>query len=182
MADDLLGTASYQANPRGPQPDFRASRFAAVAAGLGRLMQTGGVWTPEHGPDCMFISIVTDAPLESSLPMREPPPCANCDAMPCIAACPTCALATETVEVTVSGQTERIGRLDWLRCEWAKRYGLVGDAGPRWIGSQTNILPPAGPLTIEQVAEAYAQLDPVQKHWMCIVEPCLRACHLHTRR
>ncbi len=179
VVDDLLGTASAQANPRGPQPDFRSSRFAAVAAGLGRLMHTGAVWTPEHGPRCHFISVVTDAPLAAASPLSQPPPCEGCGQMPCLSACPTAALSSQAIEVTVAGQRERFGRLDFLRCEWAKRYGLVGDEGPRWIGSQTDIRPPEGPLTLDQVAEAYAQLDPVQKHWMCIVEPCLRACHLH---
>jgi len=182
ITDDLMGTGSVQINPRGHQPDFRASRFAAVAAGLGRLMHTGGVWTPEHGPRCLFIAIVTDASLEPAPPLAGPSPCETCEAKPCVSACPTGALLGELVEVEVCGQRERFGRLDWLRCEWAKHYGLVGDAGPRWIGSQTDIAPPLGKLTIEQVAEAYAQLDPVQKHWMCIVEPCLRACHLQTLR
>jgi hypothetical protein len=86
------------------------------------------------------------------------------------------ALADETVAVTMDGQSLSFGALDWLRCDWAKKYGLVGDEGPRWIGSQTDIAPPDHPVTEADILEAYARLDQVQKHLLCVVEPCLRAC------
>lgn len=177
VTDDLMGTASYQANPRGPQPDFRSSRFAAVAAGLGHMTHTGAVWTPEWGVACLFISIVTDAPLASTPLLAGGPPCEGCD-RPCVDACPTGALRSEPVCVEVEGRQVRLGALDWLRCEWAHRYGLVGDEGPRWIGSSTDIPPPNGTVTVDALVEAYAALDPTQKHWMCVAEPCLRACHM----
>jgi hypothetical protein len=81
----------------------------------------------------------------------------------------------------MEGRAISFGALDWLRCEWAKRYGLVGAEGPRWIGSLTDIYPPDGEVTPGDLLSAYAQLDPSQKHFLCIVEPCLRACHLHLR-
>ncbi|MCD6352280.1 MAG: hypothetical protein J7M26_09195 [Armatimonadetes bacterium] len=177
VADDLMGTASAQANPRGRQPDFRSSRFAAVAAGLGHLLHTGAVWTPEYDTRAFFISLVTDAELPATPLLEGESPCEDCP-RPCVAACPTAALGHDDVQVTIEGRTLNFGTLDWLRCEWAKRYGLVGDAGPRWIGSQTDLPPPEGPLTPEDVMQAYAQLDPSQKHLLCIVEPCVRACHL----
>lgn len=176
VVDDLLGTGSVQANPRGRQPDFRASRFEAVAAGLGQMLHTGAIWTPEHDTRLLFISIVTDADLEGTPLLEAEVPCESC-AHPCIAACPTAALAAETLKVHLNGREISFGALDWLRCEWAKRYGLVADEGPRWIGSATDIKPPEGRITPEQLLAAYAQLDPSQKHLMCIVEPCVRACH-----
>jgi len=180
VVDDLLGTGSLQANPRGPQPDFRCSALAAVAAGLGHLLHTGAVWTPEYDTRVLFISVVTDAPLPPSPLLDEAAPCAACD-RPCVAACPTKALSTTTVTVEMEGRAISFGALDWLRCEWAKRYGLVGAEGPRWIGSLTDIYPPDGEVTPGDLLSAYAQLDPSQKHFLCIVEPCLRACHLHLR-
>lgn len=177
VADDLMGTASVQANPRGRQPDFRSSRFAAVAAGLGLMLHTGAVWTPEHDTRAFFISILTDAPLAATPLLDAEAPCATCD-HPCVPACPTAALVAETLRVDLEGRTLNLGALDWLRCEWAKRYGLVADEGPRWIGSATDILPPEGKVRPDDLLAAYAQLDPSQKHLLCIVEPCVRACHL----
>lgn len=176
VADDLMGTGSVQANPRGLQPDFRCSRFAAVAAGLGQMLHTGAVWTPEHDTRGLFISIVTDAPLPATPLLDAPSPCDSCD-HPCVSACPTAALGADTVEVQVEGCSVSFGALEWVRCEWAKRYGLVADEGPRWIGSPIDIQPPEGKVTPDDILAAYAQLDPSQKHRMCIVEPCVRACH-----
>jgi epoxyqueuosine reductase len=181
VADDVTGTGSAQANPRGPQPDFRASAFAAVAAGLGQMLHTGAVWTQEYGTACLFISVVTDAPLPPTPLVQGEPPCARCS-RPCVRACPTAALGEETLTVELAGQRLSFGKLDWLRCEWAHRYGLVGAEGPRWIGSQTDLPPPPGLLNVDQLAAAFAQLDPLQKHWLCVVEPCVRACHLTSQK
>lgn len=177
VVDDVTGTGSFQANPRGPQPDFRSSAFAAVAAGLGHMLHTGAVWTPEYDTRVLFISIVTDAPFEPTPLLDDTPPCETC-ARPCVDACPTGALGAETVTVELEGHRICFGALDWLRCEWAKRYGLVGAEGPRWIGSLTDIYPPQGKVTPDDLLAASAKLDPSQKHFLCIVEPCLRACHL----
>ena len=65
---------------------------------------------------------------------------------------------------------------DRLRCEWAKRYALVGAEGPRWGGQTTDARPPVGAITPEAIAEAYAAKDPIQKHFTCVLEACLKAC------
>jgi len=180
VVDDVLGTASEVTNPRQRQPDAFASRFAAVAAGLGTLLHTGAVWAPPFGTLGRFIAVVTDAQLDATPLFTEEAPCANCP-KPCVEACPTCALSSETVTVQLDGQTIGLGALDWLRCDWAKKYGLVAAEGPKYMGSQTDIAPPDAPITTDDIVKNYAQLDPVQKHWMCIVEPCLRACHLQMK-
>lgn len=178
VVDDVLGTASAVANPRGRQPDANASRFAAVAAGLGTLLHTGAVWALSFGVRARFISVVTDAPLPPTPLVTQPPPCPHCP-HPCLSACPTQALSADTYTVAIDGHSFSFGVLDWLRCDWAKKYALTGAAGPRWMGSRTDLLPPPGPVTEEVLTEAYASLDPVQKHWLCIMEPCLRSCFRH---
>ena len=39
------------------------------------------------------------------------------------------------------------------------------------------MLPPeSGKIQPEMLAEAYAQKDPIQKHFTMVLEPCLQAC------
>ncbi len=181
VVDDLLGTASSVITPRGRQPDASASRFAAVAAGLGALMHTGSVFAPPFGNRARFIAVVTDAEFRQSPLFTGSSPCAACTAKPCIPACPTRALRPETITFELEGRPFTFGRLDRLRCDWAAKFGLVGAEGPRWIGSATDILPPDRPLRIDDIIENYAKLDPIQKHWMCVIDPCLRRCLLSGR-
>jgi len=183
VTDDLMGTASTVITPRGRQPDASACRFAAVAAGLGALMHTGGVWTPPFANRGRFIAVVTDLELPETPLFAESAPCAACTEKPCIAACPTQALDERQHTIEVDGIEYRFGLIERLRCDWAAKYGLVGDEGPRWIGSYTDIPPPQDrAVTIDDVVENFAKLDPTQKHWMCIVEPCLRCCALRLGR
>jgi len=178
VADDLMGAASAVVTPRGRQPDASASRFAAVAAGLGTLMQTGAVWAPPFGNRVRFISIVTDAEFTPAPLFSDPAPCENCADKPCITACPTRALHADRTVLKLDDREFRFGHMDRLRCDWAAKFGLVGDEGPRWIGSYTDIPPPDRPLAVEDIVENYARLDPTQKHWMCVIDPCLRRCAL----
>ena len=50
-----------------------------------------------------------------------------------------------------------IGKWDRLRCEWAKKYALVGDEGPKWGGQSTDVKPPPGNLAPEDIMKAYAE-------------------------
>ncbi len=175
VSQDLCGSGTVVANPRGPQPDALANRFAAVAAGLGHLGLHGAVITPEFGIAQRFITIATDAELPADAPLLMDSPCSYCD-RPCLAACPVQALAQETIEVRSDGYCAELAEWDRLRCEWAKRYALVGEAGPRWGGQTTNLRPPEAEITPEVLSAAYQQKDPIQKHFTCILEPCLKAC------
>ena len=85
----------------------------------------------------------------------------------------------ESIESTTQHATYRLARWDRLRCEWAKKCALLGDEGPKWIGQALNIMPPAGKIAADQIAEALKQRDAIQKHWTCILEGCLKACQLH---
>ncbi len=182
VVHDLCGTASHVITPRGLQPDALSSRFAAAAAGLARIGWHGAPITPEFGVTQRFISIVTDAPLEPTGPRDLDDCCEGCD-RPCVTACPVGAIPAEDgAEVAVGGTAQRFARLDGLRCDWAKKYGLVADEGPGLMGQTTDIGPPDGEITTDHIAAALAQKDPVQKHFTCVVERCLQACHRRLAR
>jgi hypothetical protein len=173
---DLDGAAGEVVTPRGLQPDAFSSRFAAVAAGLATIGLHGAPLSPAYGVTQRFLSIVTDAPLAPSPTPELPDPCADCD-RPCLAACPVAALASEArVELAVAGCPVRLAALDRLRCDWAKKYGLVAAEGPGLMGQTTDLPPPEGAITAEDIAVAMREKDPVQRHWTCVVERCLQAC------
>ncbi|MBM3475178.1 MAG: hypothetical protein FJX75_18095 [Armatimonadetes bacterium] len=175
---DLDGTASQVLTPRGLQADALSSRFAAAAAGLATIGRHGAPITPEFGVTHRFVSIVTDAPLP---PTRAdiPDPCEDCP-HPCVTACPVGAIAEqETVTVRIGGAEHTLGAFDCLRCDWAKKYGFVAAEGPGLMGQTTDIAPPEGPISVQQIVDAMALKDPVQRHWTCIVERCLQACQRH---
>ena len=178
ITTDLSASGTVVANPRGAQPDALANRFAAVAAGLAWIGLHGATITPDYGVTQRFIAIVTDAPLPTDEPDGNHWPCADCDA-PCVEACPVGALSEDDCVVVGCGDYEGcIGKWDRLRCEWAKKYALVGDEGPKWGGQTTDVKPPAGKITPEQIAEAFKEKDPIQKLFTCILEGCLKACQL----
>jgi epoxyqueuosine reductase len=173
---DLCGTGGQVITPRGVQPDAFCSRFAAAACGLAKIGWHGAPITPEFGVTQRFISVLTDAPLKATAAAPLADPCEGCD-RPCVTACPVAAIPQDdSVELRVGSSVERFVRLDRLRCDWASKYGLVADEGPGAMGQTTDIPPPHGDITTEQIAHAMAQKDPVQKHFTCIVERCLQAC------
>jgi len=171
---DVCGTGSMTENPRFDIPDIFSNRFAAVAAGLGVIGRGGFVITPDNDVCVRYVAIVTDAEITptSGLP-ADFDPCADCDA-PCLAACPVDALSGEETEC--AGESCWAKR-DFLRCDWAKKYALVGDAGPKFMGSHTDVPVPDGEITAELIAEAMLKRDPIQRHLDCIIEGCLKACH-----
>ncbi len=82
-------------------PPF-SHRYAAVAAGLGRIGWSGNVMTPEYGARVYLSSVVTDAPLEADSPLDESP-CDNCNI--CLHACPGGFMSkTESVTFTLGGR------------------------------------------------------------------------------
>ncbi len=178
VTTDLSGSGSVVANPRGAQPDALGNRFAAAASGLAWIGLHGAPITPEYGLTQRFIAVVTDAPLPADEPLSEDAPCSECEA-PCVEACPVTALSADECLVAGCGEFEAcIGKWDRLRCEWAKKYALVGDEGPKWGGQSTDVKPPPGKLTPEDIMKAYAEKDPVQKHFTMVLEGCLKACQL----
>ncbi|MCM8818210.1 MAG: hypothetical protein NC915_01845 [Candidatus Omnitrophica bacterium] len=65
--------------------------------------------------------------------------------------------------------------IDILRCEWAKKYGLVGDEGPKYMGVSTNIMTPKK-IIVEKLCNALKQYDLIQRRLICILEKCIDKC------
>lgn len=101
--------------------------------------------------------------------------CEACD-KPCIAACPTTALADETVALKLNGTTFNLPRIDCFACDWAARYGLAGEEGPKYCGLDVD-LPVPKERTAQAVAAAVSRVNwGVQKRHTNIVEECVRVC------
>ena len=79
------------------------------------------------------------------------------------------------VILRVDDRIFEFGECDRLRCDWAKRYALVGDEGPKYVGSRTNIMPPEK-IAFKSLRSALEKLDPLQKSYMGILEKCLVSC------
>jgi len=181
---DLFGISSFIRDNRpfwgggdNLYPDATANSYVAIAAGLGEIGLHGIALTPEYGARQRFLSIITDAPLEQNSLYQGRPLCQKCKK--CIQACPVSALHPEKrVLIEIEGKTFESASLNRLRCDWAKRYGLVGEAGPKYFGSKTNFAPPKK-ITPEKLAEALKKRDLIQKERISIVERCLKVCPAH---
>jgi epoxyqueuosine reductase QueG len=183
MTADLTNTASVTASPRTPQPDLFANRFAALAAGLGYLTVSGHLATPQFGLRQRVVAIVTDAPLAASplvAPAADDVRCARCDRR-CVSACPSRAIAAREASVACEGVSWRFNVVDALRCDWVKRYALMGGGGYKYLGSSVDIAPPET-IAPEALSEALRQLDPIKKYRPVAAEPCVIQCPLATER
>ncbi|MGI5869416.1 MAG: hypothetical protein ACOX9C_08240 [Kiritimatiellia bacterium] len=174
IAENLLGVGSYTDSPRGKLPDMRCGALEAVAAGFGEIGRSGALLTPEHGPHQRVVCIVTDAELPADTPKAPSNVCGDCAV--CADICPMHALGGETVALDVGGVRVEYPLVPRHRCDWSKRYSLCAEEGPGLIGSITNVTPPDGELTIEHIAEACKEKDPIMKSRTCILELCLRHC------
>ncbi len=116
-----------------------SNRTYAVAAGLGEFGWNGIVLTPEYGNTQVFISIVTDAELEQDPIYEGEALCTKC--MKCIDNCPVKAVdkGNAKCSLEIEGKIFEFGRKDNLKCEWANRFGFVGEEGGKYMGSEIDI-------------------------------------------
>ena len=179
---DLTGTDSFTATPRGPQPDLFSNRFAGLAAGLGQLTVSGHLATPEFGLRQRLVAIVTDALLEPSRlsHANQPSACADCERM-CITTCPSKAITATTVEFMCEDRTFAFNRIDGRRCDWVKRYALLGDSGFKYLGSPADVPAPEHPES-KDLEAALRQHDPIKKYRPVVAEPCVINCPLASGR
>ncbi len=87
-------------------PDYTPTfshRYAAVAAGLGRLGWSGNLVTKEYGALVLLGSVVTEAELEPD-PQLEENPCLGCRR--CVSVCPSGFLAVKEAKVVRIGEVE----------------------------------------------------------------------------
>jgi len=171
--EDLCGTASRIAHTFGEIVDLRANAFAAVAAGLAEIGWCGFPLTKEFGKRQRFYAIVTDAELIPDIAESGKPRCKKCKK--CAKSCPVNAISSEELTFTLGNKKWTQGKIDSLRCDWAKRYGLVADEGPKFMGSQTDIMPPEK-IDADAIIDAMKKMDPLQKRIPCIAEKCLLSC------
>ena len=172
---DLTGLASKVHSSRGMLPDMRANRFAAMLSGLAFIGVHGCPITAEFGVRQVFVAIVTDCPLPDDPLYDGRIDCNNCE-KPCIAACPTSAISSEPFVIQLEGKTIEIGNVDCFACDWAKRYCLSSQAGPKYCGLDVDAPIPQDRSSLA-VAAAVSKVNwGVQKRHCNIAEECLRVC------
>ena len=178
-SEDLNGTASRIAHTFGEIVDLRANGFAAVAAGLAEIGWCGFPLTKAYGKRQRFYAIVTDAELQPDPALPGKPLCRKC--MQCLTACPVQAISKEGITLHLGARTWTQGKLDTLRCDWAKRYGFIAAEGPEHMGSRTDIMPP-DKIDAAAIIAAMQKMDPLQKRIPCIVEQCMASCNAEQAR
>jgi epoxyqueuosine reductase QueG len=172
---NLMGTGAVVGTPRGEQPDAFCNRFAAVAAGLGRLTKCGFVVTPEYGARVRFVAIVTDAEIQPSDLLEDDVLTADCaECQRCVEACPVKAFGG-LMTVPIDSMEERFLVIDRARCEWSKRYSLVAEEGNVYMGWTLTQTPPET-ITPEALGDALRMVPPIEKSRPCNLELCVLAC------
>ena len=118
-------------------PDF-AHRYAALAAGVGRLGWSGNLLTKEYGALVELSSVLTSARLTPDMPIPdEDHPCDRCKM--CSLVCPVEMIRSkESVQVTAAGITETISRKRPNTCCW---IGCSGYEGLAVSGTWSNWSP-----------------------------------------
>lgn len=177
---DLHNTGSVCMNPRGEYPDVFSNAFAAVGAGLGALSLCGSVVNPRFGSNMRYVAIVTDAELVPNEVLKSVElGCAGCSGN-CFSACKTAAFQPEVHEIVLGGVPQRFRKFDVNRCNWAKRYSLVGSEGNQYTGWHLDLAYPEQ-LNEETLADALRQLPHIEKIRPCNFEQCVLACP-HARK
>ncbi len=102
------------------QPDL-SHRYLAIRSGLGWFGFSGNVLTPEHGPNVVFATAVSDVPLTADQPLAEEDNyCDECQA--CNASCPSGFFRfgkKDKVTVTMGGhEFTYTERRDYARCTY----------------------------------------------------------------
>ena len=106
-------------------PEF-SHRYAALAAGIGRLGWSGNLLTKEYGALVELGSVLTSANLTSDSPIPdEKHPCDRCKM--CSLVCPVEMIQPKaSTQVTVAGVTETIARKRPNTCCWISCTGYEG--------------------------------------------------------
>lgn len=118
-------------------PEF-SHRYAAVAAGVGRLGWSGNLMTKEYGALVELGSVITNAELPPDSPIPdEEHPCDRCKM--CTAVCPVGMVNPhEETTVSIAGITEKISEKSPNTCCW---IGCTGYEGIAASGSWGNFSP-----------------------------------------
>ena len=80
------------------------------------------------------------------------------------------------MSIEVEGKRFEWASMDRLRCDWVKRYALLGDGGPAFMGSDTDF-PIPDVITPEAVCDAVRASDRLQRPgYTAVVEHCFTEC------
>ena len=164
-------------------PDLCANAPFAVAAGLGTLGKSGMLVRPDCGPRMRFVFVLTNAPIEKTVPIKGAVCSEGCKA--CATACPMNALCTECVEtVTIrNGEEYKVMKRDETRCMWSRSLAMCEGAGAGQLGWNVSDMPVPEKIDDAKIQEALDSKDKIQT--MCyrnpnftdiIIERCLQAC------
>jgi len=117
-ADDVTEMTAFH-------PDF-SHRYAALAAGVGRLGWSGNILTQEHGALVELGSVLTSATLTPDMPIPdEEHPCDRCKM--CSLVCPVEMIHPQaSLQVKVAGVTETISSKRPNTCCWIGCTGYEG--------------------------------------------------------
>ncbi|MCM8777877.1 MAG: hypothetical protein NC905_06440, partial [Candidatus Omnitrophica bacterium] len=173
---DLTGLASQVLmKSRGDIPDMSANLYPAILAGLAYPGLHGYPITKRYGTRQRFIAVVTDLSLENdTIPLMRYA-CQRCE-KPCISCCPARAISKKVVKIRIEGREFYIPSIDQFSCDWAKRYGLIGEEGLKYYGIETDVPLPRNKKA-EEVVKAINKVNwGVQKRHANICEECIRVC------
>lgn len=142
-------------------PDF-SHRYGAVAAGLGRLGESGSLMTPQYGAAVLLGTVLTEARLEAD-PLLEENPCDGCKM--CISACPVEMMhRRERVKVTIAGITEEMAAKRTNNCCWIGCSGYHGLSPDRrwstWSPYRVATPLPAGDTEVDELCTRIRKADP----------------------
>jgi len=180
LSYDLEGIASLVKSSRGMLPDLTSNRFSAVLSGLAYIGYNGLPMTEKFGPRVRFISIITDCVFKDDPLTNAKVICEECYT-PCILSCPVKAITKEKVSMNIEGKSFKFYKINMLKCDWAKRYGLSEKEGPEFYALKTEREFPKD-LTPEKLAKSVTNVNwGVQKRHVNICEECLRVCKFKGR-
>lgn len=144
-------------------PEF-SHRYAALAAGVGRLGWSGNLLTREYGALVELGSVLTSATLTPDSPIPdEEHPCDRCKM--CSLVCPVGMVETNaSTQVTVAGLTETISSKQPNTCCW---IGCTGYEGLASSGTWSNWSPyrlgrrlPKDKKTLDSLCISLQKADP----------------------
>ncbi len=160
--------------------DF-SNRHAAVAAGLAEFGLHALAITPQFGMRQRFISVITEAPLESDPMYSGQHLCDKC--MLCVKSCPVKAIDSQILKlekVIIGNRTFEYAKIDHWRCGWSEQINNIPEEGPAFAGQKNGILPPEeGEITDEMFLNAFHQKNSeagAQSSMTHAMGNCMRMC------
>ncbi|MCM8807075.1 MAG: hypothetical protein ABIM58_02950 [candidate division WOR-3 bacterium] len=171
---DLTGLSSKILSSRGFLPDNRSNSYSVLLSGLGYIGKNGVPITKEFGQRQRFFSIITDFEFENDPLYNGENFCEDC--YECIKNCPTSAIKRKNVKIEIENKIFEIPVIDEFSCDWAKRYGLIGKEGPKYMGINVDFKVPTKNKTRKLIENLMNLKLGVQKRHLNICEECIRNC------